>query len=130
MPRYEITTLVDITRTHAVKTEPDQLKILQQNNFNSLRQAIELRSIVNWVNDPKRQEGRLPQGFDGKAAHWTWVFDVEREDLFLSGNDPVALLKDDLHGVPIVTGLTETAEIKPAAFQTKGDSVNTIVKII
>ena len=130
MPRYEITTLVDITRTHAVKTEPDQLKILQQNNFNSLRQAIELRSIVNWVNDPKRQEGRLPQGFDGKAAYWTWIFDVEREDLFLSGNDPVALLKDDLHGVPIVTGLTETVEIKPAAFQTKGDAVNTIVKII
>ena len=130
MPRYEITTLVDITRTHAVKTEPDQLKILQQNNFNSLRQAIELRSNVSWIQDPSRQEGRLPEGFDGKAAFWTWVFDVEREDLFLAGDDPVALLKDDLHGVPIVTGLTETVEIKPAAFSTNGESINTIVKII
>ena len=130
MPRYRIITLIDITRTNAVKTEPDQLKILQQNNFNSLRQAIELRSNVSWTKDPKRSEGRLPQEFTGKAAHWCWEFEVEREDLFLADGDPVALLKDDLHGVPIITGLSETADIKPAAFQTKGDSANTIVEII
>ena len=130
MPRYRIITLFDITRTNAVKTEPDQLKILQQNNFNSLRQAIEMRSNVEWLRDPIRNTGRLPDGLEGSAAHWIWDFDVEREDLFLANDDPVALLKDDLHGVPIVTGLSETAEIKPAAFQTKGQSINTIVEII
>ena len=130
MPRYRIITLVDITRTNAVKTEPDQLKILQQNNFNTLRQAIELRSNVNWTRDPTRSEGRLPQGLQGKAAHWCWEFEVEREDLFLKDNDPVALLKDDLNSVPVITGLLETVEIKPAAFQTKGENVNTFVEII
>jgi len=130
MPRYRIITLVDITRTNAMKTEPDQLKILQQANFNSLRQAIELRSNVSWTEDPKRSEGRLPQGFVGKAAHWCWEFEVEREDLFLKDNDPVGLLKDDLNSVPVITGLLDTAEIKPAAFQTKGNNINTTVVII
>jgi hypothetical protein len=130
MPRYRITTLVDITRTNAVKTDPDQLKILQQHNFNSLRQAIELRSNVSWARDPERSEGRLPKGLEGKAVHWYWEFEVEREDLFLAGGDPVALLKDDLHGVPIITGLSETADIRPSALQTKGDGANTIVEII
>ena len=130
MPRYRITTLVDITRTDAVKTEPDQLKILQQSNFNSLRQSIELRSNVTWDRDPDRRDGRLPEGLDGKAVHWYWEFEVEREDLFLKDGDQAGLLIDDLQGVPIITGLKETAEIKPAAFQTKGDSVNTIVSII
>ena len=130
MPRYRIITLVDITRTNAVKTESDQLKILQQNNFNSLRQAIELRSNIEWNRDPEKRDGRLPFGLEGNAVYWFWEFDVEREDLFLANNDPVALLKDDLHGVPIIIGLTETAEIKPAAFQTKGDTVNTLVEII
>jgi hypothetical protein len=130
MPRYRIITLVDITRTNAGKTEPDQLKILQQNNFNSLRQAIELRSNVSWTRDPARSEGRLPKGLEGKAAYWYWEFEVEREELFLKDNDPVGLLKDDLNSVPIITGLSETAEIKPAAFQTKGQIINTFVEII
>ena len=130
MPRYRIITLVDITRTNAVKTESDQLKILQQNNFNSLRQAIELRSNIEWNRDPEKRDGRLPIELEGSASYWFWEFDVEREDLFLANNDPVALLKDDLHGVPIIIGLTETAEIKPAAFQTKGEAINTLVEII
>lgn len=130
MPRYKIITLIDITRTDSAKKESNQLKILQQSNFNSLRQSIELRSNVSWIKDPERLDGRLPKGLEGKAVHWCWEFEVEREDLFLKDNDPVGLLKDDLNSVPIITGLTETAEIKPAVFQTKGNNINTIVDII
>jgi hypothetical protein len=130
MPRYSIITLVDITRTNAVKTEVDQLKILQQSNFNSLRQTIELRSNITWIKDPIESSGRLPEGLDGKAVFWQWEFEVEREDLFLKEGDPVGHLLNDLHNVPIITGLRDTAEIKPAAFQTKGESINTIVKVI
>jgi hypothetical protein len=76
------------------------------------------------------KEGRLPESFQGKSRYWIWEFDVERERVFEKENDPVGLLIDDIHRVPIVTGLTETAEIKPAAFQTKGDAVNTIIEVI
>lgn len=124
MPRYKIITLIDITRTNAGKSDPSDLKIKQQQNFNSLRQAIELRSNVSWATDPKCYSGRLPAPLVGKADHWIWEFDVEREDTFLKDKDPVGLLLDDLHGVPIIDGLNNTAVIDPAAFQTQGSHVN------
>ena len=124
MPRYKIITLVDITRTDASKSNSSDLKIKQQQNFNSLRQAIELRSNVSWAADPKHCSGSLPAPLEGKADHWVWEFDVEREDTFLKDKDPVGLLLDDLHGVPIIDGLNNTAVIDPAAFQTQGSHVN------
>jgi hypothetical protein len=130
MPRYEIVTLVDITRSAPTRSDTDRLKIGQQSNFNSLIQTIGLRSNIEWIKDPISQEGRLPGPLNGKAKHWYWEFDVEREQVFERDNDPVGLLIDDLHGVPVIVNLTETAEIKPTAFQTKGDSINTIVNII
>ena len=130
MPRYEITTLIDITRPNISRSESDRLKVGQQSNFNSLIQAIGLRSNVDWIKDPIVLDGRLPEPFQGKSNHWQWQFEVEREQVFQKGDNPVGLLIDDLHGVPVITSLTETAEIKPAAFQTKGNAINTIVKII
>jgi len=130
MPRYRITTLIDITRTNAAKTEPEQLKILQQNNFNSLRQTIELRSNVEWQRDPEKRDGRLPLPFEGRASHWIWEFENEREDLFLKDGDQTLLLKEDLQGVPVITNLEETAAIVPAAIQTQGKNINTWVEII
>jgi hypothetical protein len=130
MPRYRITTLIDITRTNASKTESSDLKIKQQQNFNSLRQAIELRSNVDWNRDPIKQTGILPDPFEGKANHWIWEFDVEREDIFLKDGDPVRLLKEDINGVPIITGLEESTDITPAAFKLQSNDFNTYVEII
>lgn len=130
MARYQIITLVDVTRTNPARSETDSLKIAQQSNFNSLLQAIGLRSNVDWVRDPKMNTGRLPDNIEGKANHWIWEFDVEREDVFLKDNDPVGLLKDDLHGVPIIDNLLNTVELNPSAFQTKGDAINTWLSII
>ena len=74
--------------------------------------------------------GRLPQPMEGKAAHWIWEFDVEREDVFLKDGDPVCLLKEDLHGVPIVLGLKEDSTVDPATIQTRGSNINTHIEII
>jgi hypothetical protein len=130
MPRYRITTLIDITRTDAKKSDNDQYRLAQQDNFNSLRQSIELRSIVSWHRDPVKQNGRLPDPLDGKAAYWIWEFETERDDLFLRDNDPVGLLKEDLHGVPIINGLDETVDFEISAMQTQGQMINTWVAII
>ena len=130
MARYKIITLVDITRTKPQRSETDTLKISQQANFNSLLQAIGLRSNVTWVNDPKKHTGALPGDLDGKANHWIWEFDVEREEIFLEDNNPAALLVKDMHGVPIITQLEDTADITPAAFQTLGNNINTWLSII
>lgn len=131
MERYRIITLVDITRTNCPRNEPDKVKVGQQANFNSLIQAIELRSNVDWDKDPEMNTGRLPDNLDGKANHWIWEFTVERDFVFLKDNtDPVGLLVDDLNGVPIVADLTNNVELSPAAIQTKGPNANTWVKII
>jgi hypothetical protein len=130
MPRYKIITLIDITRTNALRSETDQKKLKQQNNFDSLRQAIELRANVYWDQDPKKDTGRLPDSIDGRASHWKWEFEVEQEDLFSDGTDPLALLKQDLHGVPIIADLENSVDIEPAAIQTKGKNINTWITII
>lgn len=130
MARYKIITLVDITRTGIHRVEDDALKRNQQSNFNSLIQCIGLRSNIEWNTDPKKINGSLPFPFNGKAVHWIWEFDVEREDVFLKDNNSVGLLIDDLHGVPIIANLDNSVDIHPAAFQTKGDNINTHVKEI
>ena len=130
MPRYRITTLVDITRSDPHRIEQDKFKISQQANFNSLIQAIGLRSNVQWSVDPKKHTGTLPHPLEGKANHWIWEFDCEREDVFLKDDDPVGLLRDDLHGVPIIADLENSAELSPAAIQTKNGHTNTWVEII
>ena len=124
MECYKIITLVDITRSGATRAETDKTKIGQQANFNSLLQAIGLRANVVWSVDPKMKTGRLPTPLEGKANHWIWEFDVERDEVFLKGSDSVGLLVDDLNGVPVVDRLNNTAEINPSVFISKGPKSN------
>jgi len=130
MERYKLITLVDITRSGASRSETDKIKIGQQANFNSLIQTIGLRSNIEWSNDPVKDTGRLPVGEQGKAVHWIWEFTTERDDVFKEGNNKVLLLLKDLHGVPIVDLLENSADLSPPAFQTSGDHQNTWVEII
>ena len=74
MARYEIITLVDITRSNPNRSEINKLKQGQQANFNSLVQAIGMRSNLDWSSDPKMNTGTLPDPFKGKANHWVWRF--------------------------------------------------------
>ena len=124
MARYQIVTLVDITRTNPSRSETDQHLLSQQANFNSLIQAIGLRANVVWVSTPKERNGALPRDLDGKAVYWTWTFDVERDDVFLKDGNSVALLVDDLNGVPIIPDLNSSVELDPACFISKGDTAN------
>lgn len=130
MALYKFITLVDVTRSNVPRTETDPIKLGQQANFNSLLQAIGLRSNVEWNLDPKKETGRLPDPADGKATHWIWEFETERDYVFHKGDDPVGLLVDDLHNVPIISMLENSVDITPAAFQTKGNNINTWVSII
>ncbi len=125
MARYTVITFVDITRTNPTRSETDKLKLAQQSNFNSLVQAIGLRSNISWEQDPKMHSGCYHGVFEGKANHWVWTFDTERDDVFLDKGNPVALLIEDLHGVPIIDKLLDTVEIYPCVFKTKDQEINT-----
>jgi hypothetical protein len=123
--RYQITTLVDITKTNPHRGSTDPLTLGQQSNYNTLIQTIGLRANIDGSIDPKMDTGRLPEPFTGKGAYWTFIFEVEREQTFLKGDDPVGLLSDDLHGVPVIIGLRDTVNFKLPIFQTTGKLINT-----
>jgi hypothetical protein len=127
MARYQIITLVDITRSNPDRDSRDHLLLSRQANFNSLIQAIGLRSNVSWSMDPLRADGRLPSPFQGKATHWTWEFETEQEEVFYKDGDPLGLLKDDLDGVPVIIGLTESVDIDPQVFKLKHNKINTVL---
>ena len=130
MPRYRITTLVDITRTNATRSETDEKRISQQANFNSLIQAIGMRANVEWQTDPIKKDGRLPDHWKGQANYWIWEFDVERDEVFEQDGDPVYLLREDLNSVPVIAELDESIDLDPSAFITQGEKTNTFVEII
>lgn len=129
MTRYKIITLIDITRTNPTRAETDPTVLGQQANFNSFVQGIGMRANIEWEQDPVAGTGVLPLPFEGKAKYWTWEFTVERDQVFEQDGDPVALLRMDLHNIPVLTELTNNVDIHPAAIQTHGADINTYVSI-
>jgi len=117
MARYTIKTTVDITRSNPDREDTDQIRQGQQSNFNTLLQGIGMRSNVDWNRDPIRV-------LEDDVAYWYWTFEVERADTFLDGDDPTGLLKQDLHGIPVLRNLTETANLTTPAFITKNGESN------
>jgi hypothetical protein len=130
MTRYKIITLIDITRTNPTRVEQDPTILGQQANFNTFLQGIGMRANIEWEQDPTMDTGVLPLPFEGKATYWTWEFIVERDQVFELDNDPVALLVQDLHNIPVVSNLMNDIDLYPAAIQTQGDSINTYISII
>jgi len=119
MPSYKVITQVDITRTNPNRDNSDTVIRAQQSNFNSLIQGIELRANVFWDIDPVMVEG--------ETNTWHWTFFVEREDVFLNGDNPVGLLLEDLHNIPIINNLPNTPTLIHPAFKTRGADRNTWV---
>jgi hypothetical protein len=130
MQLFKLVSVVDITRSLPSRSETDQLKMGQQANFNSLIQAIGIRSNVEWDRDPECHTGRLPDAIEGAATHWIWEFSVERDFVFRLDDDPVGLLLDDLQGVPVINRLNNSVDIMPSIFQTKGDHINIWISLI
>jgi hypothetical protein len=128
--RYQIITLVDITKTNPPRGTTDPTTLGQQSNYNTLIQTIGLRANIDNSIDPQMTNGRLPDPFTGKGAYWTFIFETERDDIFAKDTDPIGLLSDDLYGVPVVANLANTVELDPAVFTTTGKKFNTWITII
>ena len=113
--KFSVVTLVDITETKARRGDWSQL-LKQQQNFNTMIQTIGLRANLAYDISPSRMvkdvKG-LGFGSDhkGELLVWHWQFEVEAD--FATS---VELLEQDFDLVPIITGLDETAGIKPEVF--------------
>jgi hypothetical protein len=138
METIEIKTLIDITNTK--KTRANQgtaTEFDQYRNYTTLMQCIGLRCIVTYDNDPivetvDIKEMGFGSAYKGKHKVWTFRIRPDRQSAFTDdANDPVGLLKNDMHEIPIIGNLTETININKAVFYTyESQHKNTIIKAI
>ena len=73
----------------------------QQRNWETLTQLISLRTQLTDLTVPVKSDNL-----------WQFEFEVDNDNLFLNNNDPLAVLKDDCAGVPMLVGLNESANIE------------------
>jgi hypothetical protein len=74
----------------------------QQRNWETVTQLIGLRTQTVNLTTPAKINNQ-----------WQFEFEVDNENLFLDDLDPLAVLKADCTGVPMLTGLTETPALTP-----------------
>lgn len=131
MQRFRITTLVDITRTLAVKQESDPLKKNQQDNLNTIHRTLEMRGNIYFENSPQIiTRDWTKEGYGKKEKTWVWDIYTEQDDLFLINDDPVAQMKIELDFTPFVSKCTETADFKKSYFSTRTVPTNILFALI
>lgn len=137
MQTIEIQTLVDITDTKVAR--PNQGTPLQHDqyrNFTTLRQCVEIRSIISYDASPTVETVDVKDlgfgsNFKGKHKVWTFRFYPDRSGAYFEGNNEVGALLDDVNGVPVIQKLTETINMDTAMFELKNTATkNTIIKAI
>jgi hypothetical protein len=133
MEVIEITTLIDITNTGVRRiNQGTQQELDQFRNWTTLMQCIGLRAIMSYDRDPESKIvdiSTLGFGSDFKDKHrvWTFYFRPDRSAAFAAGDDPIALLKQDLDKIPVILNLTETINTVVAVFDSTDKKVANIV---
>lgn len=137
MQTFTIYTLVDITETGQYgRGAGTELEKQQQQNFLTLTQTIGLRVNPIYDRKPKRIEDfdmkSQPFGskFKGQHTVWKWDFYIEYDGGFKTDVSEYGLLEQDLHFIPIITDLTETAKFSRPVFDTQTDQDrNTVISV-
>lgn len=109
----QVMTLVDITETGCVRVRDNNRKEYhQQQNLNVLLQTIGLRTQpidpVIIRSDKLMNLSELPFGkiFHNETSKvWILKFYIEGESVWQDGDDSLALLRQDVHGVAITSDL-------------------------
>jgi hypothetical protein len=137
MQRIKIQTLIDITCSSAKRPgQGDQLEVNQYRNYTTFLQAVGLRANITFEDSPnveiKKLNGRkFGSEYDGQEhAIWTFEFTPDRDDVYSDEDDVLALLKEDLHNVPVIKKLKETINTDKSVFDLKSAKYrNTIVSL-
>ena len=88
----------------------------QQRNWETLNQILALRTLPENISSPVRQQ--LEQGHT-----WQFEFDIPDLSAISEGDAALSLLLQDCESVPMITGLTETADLEPA-LRAQGGAAN------
>jgi len=139
MHQYILYTLVDITDTGNLrlpfpftsksgelihnKETLDTAKI-QQNNFTTCQQLLQMRANIDHQEGPASQELSVNEmGFgrfyENTQKVWMFSWCVEQADTYASSGDPVGALIDDFDNVPVLAFAKESVTFPTNAFMTK-----------
>ena len=137
MQIIEIQTLIDITETNVIRPSRTLLKEHDQHkNFVTLKQCLELRSIISYETNPVKETQDLKglgfgTGYKGKHSIWIFRFTTDRKNVYDDGINELGALVEDLDGVPVIQNLTESINIEKPMFDLKNTATkNTIIKAI
>ena len=90
----------DHAGTRITDTESWNRSRNQQRNWETVTQLISLRTQVTGLTSPAKIENC-----------WQFDFEIDNENLFSNDLDPLAVLKADCAGVPMLVGLNESADV-------------------
>ncbi len=137
MEVIEIKTLVDVTNTNVRRiNQGTQEQLDQFRNWTTLLQCIGLRAIIVYDHNPKVATVDIKgmgfgSNYKGKHQVWTFQFRPDRNDAFADHDDPIALLRQDLDKIPVITNLTETINIRQAVFDLHDETfTNTVIQAL
>ena len=87
---------------HKIKTMEDwNFSRNQQRNWETILQVVSLKTQAIDITNPTimtRQDKKV----------WQFSFGIEHTGIYDDGKDQLGLLKEEVHGVPMITGLNET----------------------
>lgn len=123
--RFQLLTLVDITRTNARRGDDPYLQKQQQNYLTAL-QTISLRANPIISSPPVCEEKSIKglgfgSAYTGKQRVWRLNFSFESEE-----QHNLEYLVQDFNYVPIIDNLDETAKFGDAAFITASNNTNIV----
>ena len=131
MQNFRIMTLVDITKTNIQKEWIDPLKKKQQDNYQTLLQALEMRANIFPSGTPKEAVIDWSiHGYSKKERTWIWNFYIEQDDIFLLDDNPIGWMLNDVDFVPFNINCNETAKFKQAHFSTSIKPINILFEYL
>lgn len=135
MHQITVYTLFDITRTGVVRRfKPETLPVTkkglsltneqeynfarkQQSNYEVLIQTLSLRTQVHDISNCKVvnenvKKHKFDKSYKGKHNVWSFTYNVEHTDALARNNNPIGVLLQDCHNLPMLTDLNETVSDK------------------
>lgn len=110
---------------NSIVTEEQWLKSRnKQRNWETFQQIFSLRCQMFDIVEPET-------GYGDGQLFWRFQFRVEVDQVFYKDGDPVGLLKEDCHAVPMIIGLDETNKelFLTPYIVTKGAAPNTVFEV-
>jgi hypothetical protein len=87
----------------------------QQRNWETVNQILALRTLPENISTPVIESG-------DRGQTWQFEFDIPDLSAVSEGDAALSLLLQDCEAVPMIIGLTETADLEPALRTRKFDA--------